>query len=59
MEPCYRELRNPNTLKSDRPEFTFFIQVPTGVVKKVSLRVVYEDGKDATFVSEREKNLIY
>lgn len=59
MEPCYRELRDPNTLKSDRPDFTFFIQVPTGVVRKVTLRVVYEDGKDATFVSEREKNLVY
>ena len=58
-EPCYREFREPNVLQHiGEPGFPFFIKVPTGSVQKVTVRIVYEDGKTADFVSERAKNLI-
>jgi hypothetical protein len=58
-EPCYREFRDPNVLQHvGTPESPFFIDVPKESVQKVTVRVVYEDGKTADFVSERAKNLI-
>ncbi|WP_301459176.1 hypothetical protein [Pseudorhodobacter sp.] len=59
MEPCYRDLRQPNTNKEIGTIYPFFISVPTGSVAKVSLRVIYEDGSTAKFLSERAKNLVY
>jgi hypothetical protein len=59
MEPCWRELREPNTMKMENPAFPFFLKVPTGSVKTVTLRFLYENGKVAEFVVERDKNLIY
>lgn len=58
-EPCFREFRDPNVLQHvGTPESPFFIDVPKESVQKVTVRVVYEDGKTADFVSERAKNLI-
>lgn len=59
LEPCYRELRNPNTNKEMGTTFPFFIKVPKGSAQKVKLRVIYEDGTGASFESERAKNLVY
>ena len=58
MEPCYRDLREPNTLKLDRPEFPIYLKMPAGSAQTMTLRIVYEDGKTADFVVERAKNLI-
>jgi hypothetical protein len=59
MEPCWRDLREPNTMKMENPAFALFLKVPTGSVQTVTLRFLYEDGKVADFVVERAKNLIY
>jgi hypothetical protein len=59
MEPCWRELREPNTMKMENPAFALFLKVPAGSVQTVTLRFLYEDGKVAEFVVERSKNLIY
>lgn len=58
LEPCYRELRSPNTMKDSGTTYPFFITVPTGSAQSVTLRAIYDDGTTATFVSERAKNLI-
>jgi hypothetical protein len=59
MEPCYRDLREPNMMQhAGEPGFPIFLAVPAGSVQKVTLRILYEDGKIADFVSERQKNLI-
>lgn len=59
MEPCYRELREPNAMqKAGDPAFPLYLTVPAGSVQKVTLRILYEDGAVADFVSERQKNLI-
>jgi hypothetical protein len=59
MEPCWRELREPNTMKMEDPAFPFFLKVPTGSVQKVTIRILYENGAIAEFAVERAKNLIY
>lgn len=59
MEPCHRELRQPNTSKDRDLTYPFFITVPKGTAQKVTLRIIYEDGSSATFESERDKNLVY
>lgn len=58
LEPCYRDLRSPNTMKEAGTTYPIFITVPTGSAAKVKLRAIYEDGSSATFESERVKNLI-
>ena len=58
MEPCYRDLREPNTLKLDRPEFPIYLKMPAGSAQTMTIRVVYEDGTTADFLVERAKNLI-
>ncbi|MEZ5796402.1 MAG: hypothetical protein R3D63_02190 [Paracoccaceae bacterium] len=59
MEPCYREFRDPNVMQHMGEEgYPFFLTVPTGSVQKVTIRIVYEDGKLADIVSERAKNLM-
>ncbi len=58
MEPCYRDLREPNTLKMDRPEFPIYLKMPAGSAQTMTLHIVYEDGTSADFVIERAKNLI-
>ncbi len=58
MEPCYRDLREPNTLKLDRPEFPVYLKMPAGSAQTMALRIVYEDGKTADFLIERARNLI-
>lgn len=58
-EPCYREFREPNVLQHvGEPGFPFFLTVPKDSVQKITIRVLYEDGKMAEFVSERAKNLM-
>ena len=59
MEPCNRDLRQPNTSKFRDLTYPFFITVPKGTAQKVKLRVIYEDGNSATFESERAKNLVF
>lgn len=59
MEPCWRDLREPNTMKMEDPAFPFFLKVPTGSVQKVTIRILYENGSMAEFVVDRAKNLIY
>jgi hypothetical protein len=59
LEPCYRELRQPNTNKELGTNFPLSITVPKGSVQQVTLRIVYEDGSTASFTSERAKNLVY
>lgn len=59
LEPCHRDLRQPNTSKSRDLTYPFFIKVPKGAAQKVKLRVIYEDGTTATFTAERAKNLIF
>lgn len=56
LEPCYRDLRNPNTFGEE--PWPFFIKVPVGSAQTVTLRAIYEDGTSATFTAERAKNLI-
>ena len=58
MEPCYRDLREPNTLKLDRPEFPIYLKMPAGSAQTLTLHIVYEDGTSADFLVERAKNLI-
>lgn len=58
MEPCYRDLREPNTLKMDRPEFPIYLKMPTGSAQTMTLRIMYEDGTSADFLIERAKNLM-
>lgn len=59
MEPCHRELREPNALQQlGDPAFPAYLVVPAGSVQKVTIRILYEDGAVADFVSERQKNLI-
>jgi hypothetical protein len=58
MEPCYRDLREPNTLKMDRPEFPIFLKMPAGSAQTMTLRIQYDDGASADFFVERAKNLI-
>lgn len=58
LEPCHRELRNPNVMKADITEFPIFITVPKGSVQRVTLRIVYDNGTEATFESPRARNLI-
>ncbi len=58
-EPCYREFREPNVLQHiGEADYPFFLKVPKESVQKVTIRVVYENGKTADFTSERAKNLI-
>jgi hypothetical protein len=57
LEPCYRDLRSPNTFDGTNT-WPFFITAPTGSVQSITLRAVYDDGSSATFVSERAKNLV-
>lgn len=59
MEPCNRDLRQPNTSKFRDLTYPFFITVPKGTAQKVKLRVIYEDGNSATFEAERAKNLVF
>ena len=58
MEPCYRDLREPNTLKMERPEFPIYLKMPAGSAQTMTIRIVYEDGTTADFLVERAKNLI-
>jgi hypothetical protein len=58
MEPCHRDLREPNTLKMEDPAFPIYLKMPAGSAQTMTLRIVYEDGKTADFVVERAKNLI-
>ena len=58
MEPCHRDLREPNTLKLDRPEFPIYLKMPAGSAQTMTLRILYEDGTRADFLVERAKNLI-
>ncbi len=59
LEPCNRDLRQPNTSKFRDLTYPFFITVPKGSAQKVKLRIIYEDGNSATFESERAKNLVF
>lgn len=59
LEPCYRDLRAPNTHKELGTTYPFFIKLPKGSAQNVTLRVIYEDGASATFTSARAKNLVY
>ena len=58
LEPCYRDLRNPNTSKELGTTYPFFVQLPKGAAQKVTLRVIYDNGSSASYVSERAKNLM-
>lgn len=58
LEPCHRDLRNPNTMTGDISQYPIFITVPKGSAEKVVLRVVYENGTEAMFESPRAKNLV-
>ena len=58
LEPCNRELANPNTMKeTGAGPYPLFLIVPKGSVQQVKLRVIYEDGQSASFLSERTKSL--
>ncbi len=58
LEPCHRDLANPNTMKETRAgPYPLFITVPKGSAQQVRLRVIYEDGHSASFVAERAKSL--
>ncbi|MGB3277771.1 MAG: hypothetical protein WBA92_01125 [Pseudorhodobacter sp.] len=59
LEPCHRDLRQPNTSKDRDMTYPFFITVPKGSAQKVKLRIIYEDGNSASFESERAKNLVF
>lgn len=59
LEPCNRDLRQPNTSKFTDLTYPFFITVPKGSVQKVTLRIIYEDGNSARFEAERAKNLVF
>jgi hypothetical protein len=58
MEPCYRDLAQPNTLKMDRPEFPIYLKMPAGSAQTMVLRILYEDGNAADFLVERSKSMI-
>ena len=58
MEPCWRDLREPNSLKMEDPAFPIYLKMPAGSAQTMTLRIIYEDGKTADFVVERAKNLI-
>ncbi|MBL4918184.1 hypothetical protein [Szabonella alba] len=58
LEPCHRDLANPNTMKeTGAGPYPLFITVPKGAAQQVRMRVIYEDGHSASFVSERAKSL--
>ncbi|MFN3823187.1 MAG: hypothetical protein ACK4RN_04335 [Pseudorhodobacter sp.] len=58
LEPCHRDLANPNTMKETGVgPYPLFVTVPKGSVQQVRLRVIYEDGNSATFLSERARSL--
>ena len=58
-EPCYREFREPNVFQhAGEPEFPLWLTVPKESVQKITIRVLYEDGKMAEFVAERAKSLM-
>lgn len=59
LEPCNRDLRQPNTSKFTDLTYPSFITVPKGSVQKVTLRIIYEDGNSARFEAERAKNLMF
>jgi hypothetical protein len=59
LEPCHRDLRQPNTSKDRDMTYPFFITVPKGSAQKVKIRIIYEDGNSASFESERAKNLVF
>ena len=59
MEPCNRDLRQPNQSKFRDLTYPLFITVPKGSAQTVTLRVIYENGTTATFTSERAKNLVF
>ncbi|MGQ0565987.1 MAG: hypothetical protein ACT4OK_13075 [Gemmobacter sp.] len=59
MEPCHRDLAQPNTLKMEDPAFPIYLKMPAGSAQTMTLRIVYEDGKTADFVVERAKSLMY
>jgi hypothetical protein len=59
LEPCYRDLRAPNTHKELGTTYPFFITRPKESAQKVTLRVIYEDGNTAYFTAQRAKNLMY
>ena len=58
LEPCHRDLRNPNTMKGDISQFPIFITVPKGSAETVTLRVIYDNGAEARFEAPRARNLI-
>lgn len=58
-EPCYREFQSPNVMQhAGEPEFPLWLTVPKESVQKITIRVLYEDGKMADFVAERAKSLM-
>ncbi|WP_022703093.1 hypothetical protein [Pseudorhodobacter ferrugineus] len=59
LEPCNRDLRQPNQSKFRDQTYPMYITVPKGSAQSVSLRVIYEDGTVAEFVAERATNLVF
>lgn len=59
LEPCNRDLRDPNASKFRDLTYPHFIQAPKGAAQTVKLRIIYEDGNSANFVAERAKNMIF
>ena len=58
-EPCYREFQNPNVMQhAGEPEFPLWLSVPKESVQKITLRVLYDDGKTVDYVAERAKSLM-
>ena len=58
LEPCNRDLANPNVMKeTGAGPYPLFLIVPKASVQQVKIRVIYEDGQSASFVSERAKSL--
>ena len=59
LEPCHRDLRQPNTSKDRDLTYPIFIKVPKGSAEKVKVRIIYENGTSASFEVERAKNMVF
>lgn len=59
LEPCYRQMREPNAMPEIGTKYPFFIKVPTGSATRVRVRMIYEDGSTQTLESERARNLMF
>lgn len=59
LEPCYREMRQPNSMPGAGTTYPIHITVPTGSAQKLRLRMIYDDGNTASFEVERVKNLMF